>query len=243
MARHSFLRTVCTLSFLLTGALAHMQMEVPSPLRDPHSSLDGPKDYNILTPLHGDGSDFTCKGYQWNTPLISVETYEAGGTYQLKLKGGATHGGGSCQIALSCDNGINFKVLKSIIGGCPIQKEYEFTIPPSAQSAQCLLAWTWFNKIGNREMYMNCAVVEIVGKPASSEEQLGDIDSPDMSNAAQTALAGLPDLFVANLDGVNNCKTKETVDADFDDPGADVLYGADTDGSSLKARAIGGQCT
>ncbi|PSN68948.1 hypothetical protein BS50DRAFT_489539, partial [Corynespora cassiicola Philippines] len=163
MARYSVLRILCAVVILLTSAFAHMQMEEPSPLRDPHSNRLEPKDYNILTPLHADGSDFSCKGYQWNTPLTSVATYQAGDTYQMRLKGGATHGGGSCQISLSCNNGIRFKVLKSIEGGCPLQKEYDFTIPENAQSAQCLLAWTWFNRVGNREMYMNCAVVDIVG--------------------------------------------------------------------------------
>jgi len=120
-----------------------MQMEIPSPLRDPGSDREEPKDYNILTPLARDGSDFTCKGYQWNTPLAPVATYEAGGTYQMRLKGGATHGGGSCQISLSCDNGIRFGVLKSIVGGCPIRKKYDFTIPKYVKSGKCLLAWTW----------------------------------------------------------------------------------------------------
>lgn len=121
-----------------------MQMVTPSPLRDPSSNrASEPKDYNILTPLKSDGSDFACKGYQWNTPLVSVTTYKAGGTYPLVLKGGATHGGGSCQISLSCDNGIHFKVIKSITGGCPLKKEYKFNIPAYAESAQCLLAWSW----------------------------------------------------------------------------------------------------
>jgi hypothetical protein len=122
-----------------------MQMEEPSPLRDPHSNrTDEPKDYNILTPLHGDGSDFTCKGYQWNTPLVSVATYTAGETYEMTLKGGAMHGGGSCQISMSCDNGKNFKVLKSMVGNCPTKKKWKFKIPEYAQSGQCLVAWTWY---------------------------------------------------------------------------------------------------
>lgn len=122
-----------------------MQMSDPSPLRDPHSKRTAePKDYNILTPLKPDGSDFTCKGYQWNTPLVSVTTYQAGETYEMSLLGSATHGGGSCQISLSCDNGLNFKVIKSLIGGCPLKDTYEFTIPEEVQTAQCLLGWTWY---------------------------------------------------------------------------------------------------
>jgi hypothetical protein len=98
MARYSTMRTLCALPLFLMGALSHMQMIDPSPLRDPHSDRAAePKDYNILTPLRADGSDFSCKGYQWNTPLTPVATYKAGKTYTMELKGDATHGGGSCE--------------------------------------------------------------------------------------------------------------------------------------------------
>lgn len=147
MAPHVFLGALSALCFL-SPTFAHMQMLIPSPLRDPHSSrANEPKDWNILTPLHADGSDFACKGYQWNTPWTSVATYEAGGTYQMALKGSATHGGGSCQLSLSCDGGIQFKVIKSIIGSCPMAMKYSFTIPPEfarINKATCLFAWTWY---------------------------------------------------------------------------------------------------
>lgn len=130
---------------------AHMQMINPSPLRDPHSNrVKEPKDYNILTPLHADGSDFACKGYQWNTPWTTVATYEAGGTYRMELKGGATHGGGSCQLSMSFDGGIEFRVIKSMEGGCPEEKEYSFTVPEELgqglgrKRATGLFAWTWW---------------------------------------------------------------------------------------------------
>lgn len=68
----------------------------------------------------------------------------------MTLKGGATHGGGSCQISLSCDGGSEFKAIKSIVGGCPIKKKYDFTVPRELESAlgkerkaTCLLGWTW----------------------------------------------------------------------------------------------------
>ncbi|KAF2017098.1 lytic polysaccharide monooxygenase, partial [Aaosphaeria arxii CBS 175.79] len=222
MAPHSFARTLCTLPIFLSGALSHMQMKEPSPLRDPHSNRkDEPKDWNILTPLKSDGSDFACKGYQYNTPLTSVAEYEAGETYQLTTMGHATHGGGSCQISLSCDNGSNFKVLKSMMGGCPDpDREYDFTIPEYAETAQCLLAWTWFNRIGNREMYMNCAVVDIIGAGDSTKRS-----ASASAAVAQAALSDLPDLYVANLAGINSCKVDEITDAVFDRPGDDVEYG------------------
>ncbi|KAF1962868.1 hypothetical protein CC80DRAFT_399236, partial [Byssothecium circinans] len=215
------MRTLCTLPLFFPLAFSHMQMIDPSPLRDPHSNRSAEsKDYNILTPLKADGSDFTCKGYQWNTPLTSVATYAAGKSYSIKLKGGATHGGGSCQICLSCDNGVHFKVLESIIGGCPLQSEYPFRMPENVETAQCLLAWTWFNKVGNREMYMNCAAVDIVGAKSSAKH----LDPRATSATAQRRLDGLPDMYTANLKGINDCTTKETVNVVFDDPGRSVVY-------------------
>jgi hypothetical protein len=141
-------------SRFLLGALsalplthAHMQMSNPSPLRDPHANRPNePKDYNILQPLHADGSDFACKGYQWNTPWTTVATYEAGGTYKMQLQGSATHGGGSCQLSMSFDGGMEFKVIKSMEGGCPNAKEYSFTVPPELGKGgkkTGLFAWTW----------------------------------------------------------------------------------------------------
>jgi hypothetical protein len=135
-------------SALLLGptTLAHVQMIDPSPFRDPHSNRrDEPKDYNIPTPLKADGSDFACKGYQWNTPWTTVATHEASGTYQMTLQGGATHGDGSCQLNFSRDGDVTFKVVKNIMVDCPIAKKYSFTVPPELGGlgrTTCLFAWT-----------------------------------------------------------------------------------------------------
>ncbi|KAH7382159.1 hypothetical protein BKA66DRAFT_418321, partial [Pyrenochaeta sp. MPI-SDFR-AT-0127] len=222
MAPASLLGALCAFS-LFPYTYAHMQMIIPSPLRDPHSDrASEPKDYNILNPLHSDGSDFACKGYQWNTPWTPVATYEAGESYEVRLKGGATHGGGSCQISLSCDGGIEFKVIKSFVGNCPLEKKYPFTIPLElggilGEKVTCLLSWTWFNNLGNREMYMNCAVVDIVPRENRKKSN---------KHPAQAVLSSYPDLFVANLASINDCKTKETFDVVFGDPGNDVVFGA-----------------
>lgn len=123
---------------------AHMEMSWPYPI---NSNLDPTvdyslKDYSYTSPLNGDGSNFPCKGYQTQTPYVSKATYLAGQTYNLTLAGSATHGGGSCQLALSYDNGATFKVIESMIGGCPLVSAYDFTIPSFAPSASdALLAW------------------------------------------------------------------------------------------------------
>lgn len=110
-----------------------------------------------------------------------------------------------------------------------------------------------FNKVGNREMYMNCAVVDIVGASAGAGEYTEEYEKRDTNDAqsaegtsaaAQAALAHLPDLYVANLAGINDCKVQETTDAFFVDPGLDVAYG---DGLSASAEighsSSGVRCT
>ncbi|KAH6463274.1 hypothetical protein HBI57_058090 [Parastagonospora nodorum] len=244
-------------SRFLLGALsalplthAHMQMSNPSPFRDPHANRPNePKDYNILNPLHADGSDFACKGYHLNTPWTTTATYEAGGTYKMQLTGSATHGGGSCQLSMSFDEGKEFRVIKSIEGGCPEKKEYSFTVPPELAKGgrkRGLFAWTWFNKIGNREMYMNCAPVEIVPKDNDKRDDLSEhVEARDVQKtnaAAQASLSSYPPLFVANLKSVNDCVTKETQDVVFDTPGKSVDF-ADGVNRSGKPSFGASQCT
>lgn len=104
-----------------------------------------------------------------------------------------------------------------------------------------------FNKIGNREMYMNCAVVDIEGgndyKKIKARDGKYVADEADISASAQLALSGLPDLYVANLAGINDCKTQETRDANFDSPGDDVEYGDSSKPARLSVRAGKGKCT
>ena len=66
------------------------------------------------------------------------------------LSGSATHGGGSCQFSLSYDGGSTWAVIHSIIGGCPLNSAYTFSVPNNIPSGNALFAWTWFNKVGNR---------------------------------------------------------------------------------------------
>lgn len=75
-------------------------------------------------------------------------------------------------------------------------------------------------------MYMNCAVVDIKAAGDSKEQGAGEVGSAeDVGASAQAALGTHSDLYVANLKGINDCTTKETVDVCFPDPGSDVIYG------------------
>lgn len=215
MSRRLVLPTCIAASSFFPLALAHVQMSDPLPLRSPldTANADGLRDYDNTAPLSPDGSNFPCKGYHKNTPLRATANYTAGETYDLGLRGEATHHGGSCQLSLSYDGGSSFKVIESMIGGCPLEKSYKFTIPPQAPTGQALFAWTWVNHEGNREFYMNCAVVDVEGR--------GGVEKRD----AAVALNSLPDLFVANLAGINSCTVPEGEDAVFPNPGTDVAYG------------------
>lgn len=154
---------------LASTASAHMQMSKPYPIRSPlNKDSDEQKDYSYTNPLQPSGQDYPCKGYA-DDKFVSQATYQPGQQYEMELEGSATHDGGSCQLALTYDRGKTFKVIESMLGDCPIAKKYSFTVPSDAPSGEALLAWTWFNKVGNREMYMNCAMVTVGGSSNGKE--------------------------------------------------------------------------
>ncbi|KAI5844032.1 hypothetical protein DFP73DRAFT_578866 [Morchella snyderi] len=199
-------------ALLAAPALAHISMVKPVPIRhklNPNSS--GPNtDYTYSNPLSENGTDYPCKNYHklLTTPEgTPVETWPAGTVQTMTLGDatGANHGGGSCQIALSDDSGATFRVIKSFIGACPMttRQTLEVEIPAQAKPAKTIVAWTWFNKVGKREMYMNCAVVTITGAGAG------------LSGAEW------PPLFTANIGGT--CNTTEGVDTVFPSPGKNVV--------------------
>ncbi|OLL25865.1 hypothetical protein NEOLI_001382 [Neolecta irregularis DAH-3] len=204
---------------LVLMSFAHVQMISPPPLRSKYDPQSSSIDYSMTDPLTLDGSDFPCKGYQ-NDPIThTVATYAAGSSYTIQLAGTAVHGGGSCQISLSYNNGESFQVIHSMIGGCPLPLSYEFTVPSDApQSGQALLAWTWFNEIGNREMYMNCARVKVTG-----------------SGSGFTA----PAIFEANIFGSGTCNTPDNKDIIFPNPGDSVEYGGSPSSRSSGANLPG----
>lgn len=190
------------------------------------------------SPLEPDGSDFPCKQRTGVYELEEMNIMEAGNTYQVHFVGGATHGGGSAQIAITTDLAPTpqsvWKVIHSIHGGFPNNADgnlsgnpddpsnpsFPFTIPKNLPNGEYVLATSWFNKIGNREMYMNCAAVTVTG---------GSNDS--------SALDDLPDMFVANIG--NGCETAENQDFVFPNPGKSVV---ETPGSDFGQRMSGSGC-
>ncbi|RPB05492.1 hypothetical protein L873DRAFT_1663248 [Choiromyces venosus 120613-1] len=218
-----------TLVVILLGLLcvavpasAHMSMSDPPPLRYKTNPYKTVEDYDYSSPLSPSGSNYPCKGYHKDlgTPSAkSVATWSRGGSYKFQLAGSATHAGGSCQASLSFDRGNTWTLIKSWVGGC-VKPEpggdqtFEFKIPSDVPGGEALFAWTWFNNQGNREMYMNCAVVTISGG-----KKLRSIPSEGLV----TPRASGSSIFLANIG--NGCTTVGGKDVAFPNPGSQVEYG------------------
>ncbi|KAI4865361.1 lytic polysaccharide monooxygenase [Hypoxylon rubiginosum] len=199
---------------LIAAVNAHMKMKTPAPF-DP-SALNN-------SPLDASGSDFPCKfGNGYSATGGETNSYELGSSQTLSFTGQATHGGGSCQVAITYDESPTkdsvFKVIHSIEGGCPAKDTsgnlgdsadaddpftYPYTIPSDIPAGKATIAWTWFNKVGNREMYMNCGALELTG-----------------TGGDQANFDKLPDMLVLNIAGKPS--TLESYDYKFQDAGSSV---------------------
>jgi hypothetical protein len=198
------------------------------PLIEAHMKMVSPLPYGGITdnsPLDPTGSNFPCKTAPGAYKAAgNAVTFTPGKAGKMVLQGQAVHGGGSCQISITYDDPPTaesvFKVVQSYEGACPIftegnlgdnasidQPPFDVTLPTGLKAGPATFAWTWFNKIGNREMYMNCAPIIIGG-----------------SGKSDTVFKGLPDMLVANLDiPRSTCKVPPGVDLIFQNPGKNLI--------------------
>ena len=199
-------------AFLPALVSAHVAMNYPESVYTHHDGTD-------LNPLNPDGSNYPCfytDGGSGTFPTLALGTQS-----HIGLKGSAVHGGGSCQISITYDVPPNknsvFKVLRSYQGDCPIHADgnlpanpenplpdLQYNLPSNIPGGKAVVAWTWFNKIGNREMYMRCSPVMLTG-----------------GTGGQQNYDALPDMFKANIG--NGCSTTEGIDLTFPNPGQDVV--------------------
>lgn len=207
---------------LAGSASAHMMLSYPAPFNSKYNQFadSGKIDYSYTAPLAADGSDYPCKGYQSDLGTSAGQptaSFAVGGQGNITVVGGAAHGGGSCQISLSTDGAKTFKVIQSIIGNCPTNGEgnFDFTVPSDAPAGDAVLAWSWNNRIGNREFYMNCAAVTLTGGSAKREA----------ADKRAASFSSLPDIFVANIG--NGCSVAEGGDVDYPNPGTAVTKNSD----------------
>ncbi|KAI4087632.1 MAG: hypothetical protein LQ344_006630, partial [Seirophora lacunosa] len=218
---------------LLSGTNAHMIMKTPSPY--------GAASINN-SPLDPSGSDFPCKqrGGVYDPPA-SKNVMPIGVDQTLSFTGSAVHGGGSCQISLSKDlkptKSSKWMVIHSIEGGCPAKAEgnlgndpngsgaatFKYKVPSGIDPGEYTLAWTWFNKIGNREMYMNCAPITVTGGTGKRDIMDDDTFNTTANDASDEIFkrdADFPEMFKANLG--DGCTTPDSKDVQFPQPGASV---------------------
>jgi hypothetical protein len=182
----------------------HIAMTNPVPYGKPDTS-----------PLNPSGSNYPCKtdnGFSFS----NATTMAVGSPQTLSFTGTAVHNGGSCQLSVTPGytptTNSDFKVIYSILGSCPgtggTTNQYQFSIPADVPNGQYSLAWTWYNQIGNREIYMNCAPITVTG-----------------SAGTPASLSALPDLAIYNIPSKNTCGTLETFDVAFPDPGKYLTTG------------------
>ncbi|KAF2709517.1 lytic polysaccharide monooxygenase [Pleomassaria siparia CBS 279.74] len=198
----SFRSTVLAAALLATAANAHMMMEYPVPYSLEKLGTDnGPVS----------ASTFPCHS-QYGYDVTTMNPMKVGNASEVKLKGSAVHGGGSCQLVVTTDmaptKDSKFKVIKSFEGNCPVaDTPLPFTLPDSIPNGKATFAYTWFAKSsGAPEMYMNCAPIEVSGGASDT-----------------TAFDALPDWFVANIGG--SCISPQNFDTKFPNPGAEVATG------------------
>jgi len=197
-------------------------------LSNAHMIINTPKPFTVPAvrngPIDPTGINFPCQvgltgAYEGIPTPMSL-----GSAQPLAFTGTAVHGGGSCQVSITYDtkpdkNSV-WKVIHSIEGGCPAKNTpgnlgddanarnpftYEYAIPDDIPTGNATIAWTWLNKVGNREFYMNCAPVTLTGT------------SGDKSN-----YDSLPNMLVANIGTGCDTKSLEGKDYKYPNPGKHV---------------------
>lgn len=212
---HSFVTAAVAL-LGASQAAAHMIMATPVPFGTPDNS-----------PLSSSGSNFPCKlsgspETFYSRSSATNNTMAVGETQTLSFTGSAVHGGGSCQLAITSDlqpsSSTTWQVIQSIEGGCPTKdgngpSTYDYSIPDSVAAGEYVFAWTWISKeSGAPEYYMNCAPITVTASTTKRDDELLVRDDSTT----------LPNLFVANLDSINSCKTTTGTDPLYPDPGPNV---------------------
>ena len=227
------------IALLSATSSAHMILGNPPPYGSPDNS-----------PLEADGSNFPCKAT--SNAGATVTQMTIGAPQPLWFIGSAVHGGGSCQISLTTDmpatKSSKWMVIHSIEGGCPAKgtpgndaagqsggSNYTYTVPEGITPGSYTLAWTWFNKIGNREMYMNCASIKVNG--GSKKRALNLNETLGIPNLSTRSATSFPGMFKANIP-ISDCTTVDSQDVQFPDPGSSV----EKDGSGTLTPPTGPKC-
>jgi hypothetical protein len=193
---------------------AHLIMKTPTPFGV--GSLNN-SPLNDAKPGTAE-SDYPCKQRKGVYDISEMNKIAVETPTLMTFEGSASHGGGTCQIAITLDKeptaNSTFKIIQVFEGGCPTTQDsgstnpFTFTLPKETPNGQVTLAWLWYNRIGNREAYMNCAPVEVSGGS----------DNDDYFNS-------LPNMYLINLP-TSECQSTQNYGSDsviIPNPGQYIL--------------------
>ncbi|RPA85280.1 hypothetical protein BJ508DRAFT_322723 [Ascobolus immersus RN42] len=249
------------LAFVATNfgvSKAHLAMTWPR-------MIQYPEEYGIMGPV-GSWTEYPCHGgHLSNSGPVTPVTAGNKGLVKIEGRANGPHRGGSCQISISEDKGVTFRTIKDIIGGCPQNTEHfgylsplvpeafldyqyttdiDYTLPKYVSNGKHILAWTWYNAVGNREFYMKCAWVNVQGGTGQGLKSKPD-DHPEIyldrmfsadAEKSSSAMAGV------NPEGTGNlCLWKHGEEAIFPKCGKDVVWGDSFEGIS-PALGVGKTC-
>ncbi|KAI5369640.1 hypothetical protein Slin15195_G005150 [Septoria linicola] len=219
---HTILSIAMVVLALFGTASAHMTLKTPVPYGQ--STLD-------TSPLKPDKSNYPCKLREGVYDITQQNIIPVGVPQELSFSGSASHGGGTCQLSISLDKEPTassvFKLIQVFEGGCPTagagndgSDTFSFTVPKGFPNGDFALAWVWYNRIGNREVYMNCAPITVTG----------GADNNDLFDS-------LPNQYMINLPP-SECSSVETSDQIIPNPGQYVVKAQ----GALLSSATGPSC-
>ena len=197
---------------LFSTVNSHLIMQNPVPF-----GLDSLNNSPLVDAKPGtSASDFPCKLRTGVYDITTMNNMAVGQPMELSFTGSASHGGGSCQLAITTDlepaANSTFKLIQTFEGGCPINAggndgthPFTFQLPTGTPNGRLTFAWMWYNHVGNREIYMNCAPLDVTG----GSDKLDYYDS-------------LPNAYIINLP-TSECSTVETTDQAIPFPGQFIL--------------------
>ncbi|KAI9294202.1 putative endoglucanase precursor, partial [Neoconidiobolus thromboides FSU 785] len=156
----------------LTFINAHMQVKYPNPRNSKFSKWyrdKGLVDWDLSSPVGNSKeweSGFPCRN---TMPGPATAEYSPGDIITFTFENQTYHHGGHCQFSLSYDDKV-FGVLNTVLNDCFIHRlNFEVMLPKNIPSAErATLAWTWVNAYGNREFYMNCIDIKVLGENFNS---------------------------------------------------------------------------
>ncbi|KAI7217734.1 hypothetical protein KC333_g4050 [Hortaea werneckii] len=200
-----------------TMASGHLIMQNPVPF-----GVDSLNNSPLVDAKPGTAqSDFPCKQRPGVYDITAMNNVQVGKPNLISWEGSASHGGGTCQLAITTDleptANTTFKLIQTYEGNCPVVSsngntgtdDYTWSLPEGTPNGRLTFAWLWYNRIGNRELYMNCAPLDVTG--GSDDTEFYD---------------SLPNAYIVNMP-TSECQVPETTNAEIPYPGQYLLKNPD----------------